>query len=199
MGSLPGRDLNRWYATPEQQIILCFCILAYDYLKEKYKVVKEQEHYKLMNHWISDLVDYIPPEHRTNLPNRLKNRGDKPNRKGYENEHPTHPTKQNSTGRFWEWAKARCADAVRCEYTLTKEEMAIAVQTYAGVKEPAFTIVEYKSEVLPEKPRPTLPSEIKPPEFINLNEMFDIIEELVDRVDELSSRVDLIMKNLTRA
>ena len=184
MGSPQGRDLNDWYATPEQQILLCFCALTHDFLKKTYGIVREPEHYKLMKHFFPYLEEFVPEEHKTNLQHRLKDRGDKLNR--YKHEHPTHESRRNTSGRYWNWAKEIFDNGVRREYSIPREELATAIQKYNGIGELPIS-----------QSNPVLPAEVEE-EFIDLNDMFNTVEELVERVDELSSRVDRIMKHLTR-
>jgi hypothetical protein len=184
MGSPQGRDLNDWYATPEQQVFLCFSVLTAKFLKERDGEVSEQKHWRMMKHFFPYLEEYIPEEHQVNLPHRLKERGDKLNR--YKREHPIHESRRNTSGRFWEWAKEIFDNGVKREYSIPREELAAAIQKYNGTGELPMS-----------QPKPVFPAKVEK-EFIDFNDMFNTIEELVDRVDELSSRVDRIMKHLTR-
>lgn len=189
MGSPRGRDLNDWYATPEQQVFLCFSALTSRFLKETYGEVSELKHWKHMKHFFPYLEKYIPDEHKANLPHRLKDRGDKLNR--YEREHPTHVSRKLTSGRYWNWAKGIFDDPTRREFSIPEEEFIAAVEKYNGgglQTEQSTFLTEVKSAP---------PAKVEE-EFIDINEMYDILEELVDRVDELSSRVDRIMKHLTR-
>jgi hypothetical protein len=173
MGSPPGNEHALWYQTPERQIALCFCGIIHADLKQRFGKVEEGKFWKLLLHHIPFLEELFPKKFLDTIVNRAKNRGDKLNR--YKTEHPTHPSKQNSTGLYWDWANERYTSCKR-EFTLTKEEMRLVILRFA--KKP-----ELQSDVL-KKPQP------EPMVFEDYSE--DIEVHILRTIKELNEVLRLI-------
>lgn len=185
MSSPPGIKKNVWYSTPYLQIVLCFCCLIHNDLKKKHGKVEADAFWRSFHHLIPHVDEYLP-EHHKNLPrkeyvNRFIQRGDKLNR--YPTEHPTHPTKQETTGRFWGWA-VELYNGPGVEFTVRREDIEGIVSKIEG----RLPIVQRNMEELDE------------PEsaIIDLNEIIERLDHLDGIFEDIEDRISMLEEYFQR-
>ncbi len=145
-------------------------------MKKKYGKVEPDAFWRRFHHLIPYVDEFLPEQHkklpRKEYVNRFVQRGHKLNY--YENEHPTHPTKQNSTGRFWGWAQ-ELYNSPAVEFTIRKEQL-----------EEIISKIEGRLPMMPE------PKELEEPEefveVIDLNQIIESVEHLETIVEDLRER-----------